>query len=170
MPLCRYALKLVNDKAVAEDVVQECFAYLWENWSRLAQIDSLKFYLFKSVKNGSLNHLKAKFIQSKDPFPYEFNEKISDSQPSAQEMMELHDLESILEKALQALPERCRTIFVLKRFDDQSNNEIAGLLGISVKTVEAQMTIALARLRNYVIKHWGSSGIILFNFYLRPIK
>jgi RNA polymerase sigma-70 factor (ECF subfamily) len=170
VPLCRYALKLVNDKAVAEDVVQECFAYLWENWSRLAQTDSLKYYLFKSVKNGSLNYLKAKFVQSKDPFPCEFNEKISDRQPSAQELMEVHDLEAILEKALLHLPERCRTIFVLKRFDEKSNKEIAGLLGISVKTVEAQMTIALARLRNHMIKFWGSSGIILFNFFLQNKK
>lgn len=166
MPLCRYALKLVNDKAVAEDVVQECFVYLWENWSRLAQIDSLKSYLFKSVKNGSLNHLKAKFVKSKEPFPSGFNEKISDRQASAHELMEVHDLEAILEEALQALPERCRIIFVLKRFDDKSNKEIADLLGISVKTVEAQMTIALARLRNHVIKHWGSSGLILLNLVI----
>ena len=155
---------------MAEDVVQECFAYFWENWSRLAQIDSLKYYLFKSVKNGSLNHLKAKFVQSKEPFPSGFNEKISDKQASAHELMEVHDLEVILEEALQALPERCRIIFVLKRFDDKSNKEIAGLLGISVKTVEAQMTIALARLRNHVIKHWGSSGIILLNLFLKSKK
>lgn len=153
----------MDDQAVAEDLVQECFAYLWENWSRLAPIDSLKSYLFKSVKNGALNHLKAKFIRSKEPFPHEFNEKVSDQQPSAQELMEAHDLETILEKALQALPEGCRTIFVLKRFNDYSNKEIAELLGISVKTVEAQMTIALARLRNYVIKQWGNSVFILLN-------
>lgn len=170
VPLCRYSLKLLNDKVVAEDVVQESFAYLWANWSRLAQIDSLKSYLFKSVKNGSLNYLKTKFFNNKDPFPCEFNEKISDRQPSAQELMEVNDLEVLLEKALQDLPARCRTIFVLKRFDDKSNKEIAELLHISVKTVEAQMTIALARLRSSVIKYWGNSGLILLNILLQPTK
>jgi len=160
----------VSDKDAAEDIVQESFAYLWTNWSRLAQIDSLKSYLFKSVKNGSLNYLKTKFFQSKEQLLTEFNERISDKQPSALELMEVQDLEAILEKALHDLPERCRTIFILKRFDDKSNKEIAELLGISIKTVEAQMTIALARLRNHVIKHWGSSGLILLNLFFPPKK
>ena len=170
MPLCQYSLKLLNNSDAAEDVVQECFAYLWENWQRLENIDSHQHYLFRSVKNRSINYLKRKFNQSKEQLPNELSENIHDWQPSAQEILEVKDLEFILEKALQELPERCRIIFVLKRFENKTTKEIAASLGISIKTVENQMTIAIGRLRAYVLKHWGNSGLLLLNFFLKTSK
>ena len=167
IPLYRYSLKLLNCTESAEDVVQECFVYLWDHRERLESLESVQSYLFESVKNRSLNYLKRKFERSRESLTAEYLTTYQDNYPSILEMIEIRDLEIILEKALLALPERCRTIFVLKRFDGKTNKEVAGFLNISVKTVENQMTIALARMRDYVIRHWGNSSIILFEIFFR---
>jgi RNA polymerase sigma-70 factor (ECF subfamily) len=167
VPLCQYAQKFVNDRDVAEDIVQDNFVYLWENWARLAKIDSVKAYLFAAVKNKSLNYLQKKYVKNTLRQIEDYQDLMSDIQhPTALELLECQELEAILEKALNNLPERCRIIFTMKRFAGKSNKEIAKDLDISVKTVEAQMTIAIRKLSAYVNTHWEVPAIILLNIIL----
>jgi RNA polymerase sigma-70 factor, ECF subfamily len=167
VPLCQFALKFVNDKDVAEDIVQDNFVYLWENWTRLAKIDSIKAYLFAAVKNKSLTYLQKKYIRNTLHQIEDYQDLMIDNQhPTAIELLECQELEVILERALIQLPERCRIIFTMKRFAGKSNKEIAKDLDISVKTVEAQMTIALRKLSTYVNTHWDMPAIILLNIIL----
>jgi len=167
VPLCRYTLKFVHDSAIAEDIVQELFIYFWENHIRLGRMNSLNMYLYTAVKNRALNYLKKKYtkitVTQSDELVDAFPEELVQN-PS--ELIECKELEAILEKALGSLPEKCRTIFSLKRFADMSNKEIAAHLNISEKTVEAQMTIALRKLTIYVNTHWQNSAIILFSFFI----
>lgn len=168
VPLCRFALKFLNNKDLAEDVVQDTFVYLWENKNRLSFTDGINQYLYTTVKNKSLNLLQKKFIKSVSLLP---NDKeimtIGSKQPTAQELLECKELEKILEDALNNLPEKCRIIFSMKRFGEMTNNEIAEKLNVSVKTVEAQTTIAMKKLTEYVNNHWNNTPLILFNFLLR---
>jgi RNA polymerase sigma-70 factor, ECF subfamily len=165
-PLCRFALKFVHDPDTAKDIVQDLFVYFWENRDRLSRISSVKMYLFTAVKNRSLNYLQKKYpniqLHQIDEYDGSFQDFL---QPSASELLECKELENILEKALKNLPEKCRIIFTLKRFADMSNKEIAVYLNISVKTVEAQMTIALRKLTTHVNTYWHQSAIILLSFF-----
>jgi RNA polymerase sigma-70 factor (ECF subfamily) len=166
-PLCQFALKFVNDRDVAEDIVQDNFVYLWENWARLAKIDSIKAYLFAAVKNKSLTYLQKKYIKNSLHQIEDYQDSMIDNQhPTALQLLECKELEAILERALNHLPERCRIIFTMKRFAGNSNKEIAKDLNISVKTVEAQMTIAIRKLTAYLNTHWDTPVVILLNIIL----
>jgi RNA polymerase sigma-70 factor (ECF subfamily) len=167
IPLCQFAQKFVNDHNIAEDIVQDNFVYLWENWARLVKIDSVKAYMFTAVKNKSITYLQKKYIKNTLHQIEDYQDSMIDNQhPTALELLECQELEAILERALNQLPERCRTIFTMKRFSGKSNKEIAKDLGISVKTVEAQMTIAIKKLNTFVIAHWEAPGVILLNIIL----
>jgi RNA polymerase sigma-70 factor, ECF subfamily len=165
-PLCQFCTRLVNDADTAEDIVQEQFVYLWENWQRLAPISSIKAYLFKSVKNRSLNYLKKQFYKNGvDKFEYIETPQVKTS-PAASDLLENQELEILLGRALGNLPLRCRTIFTMKRFAEMSNKEIADNLNISVKTVEAQMTIAMKKLNAFVSVDWCLFVFSLINFHI----
>ena len=167
IPLCQFAQKFVNDHNIAEDIVQDNFVYLWENWARLVKIDSVKAYMFTAVKNKSITYLQKKYIKNTLHQIEDYQDSMIDNQhPTALELLECQELEAILERALNQLPERCRTIFTMKRFSGKSNKEIAKDLGISVKTVEAQMTIAIKKLNTFVIAHWEAPGVILLYIIL----
>ena len=167
VPLCQYAQKFVNDHDVAEDIVQDNFVYLWENWTRLAKIDSIKAYMFVAVKNKSINYLQKKYIKNTLHQIEDYRDSMIDNQhPTALELLECQELEAILARALSHLPERCRIIFTMKRFAGKSNKEIAKDLDISVKTVEAQMTIAIKKLSAFVNAHWDKPLVILLNIIL----
>lgn len=169
-PLCRFCYKMVYDKDTAEDIVQDQFAYLWENWDRLNSIENISSYLYKAVRNKTINYLVKKQNHNTHNNLHEVNDLYTESEcPSPQELLEKENLEKLLEQALEKLPEKCKNIFVLKRFGELSNKEIAEKLNISVKTVEAQTTIAMKRLKNYITDHWELS-IILTVFFLEDIR
>lgn len=167
-PLCRYCMKFVHNCDTAEDIVQEQFIYLWENWKRLNNFLSIKSYLFKAVKNKSLNYLRKEFAKNSACLTEDLADTLrDDSLPAPDELLESKELEAILEKGLESLPLKCRTIFTLKRFAGLTNKEIAEHLHISKKTVEAQTTIALKKLSAFVSTNWGLFSLILINCLLR---
>lgn len=150
--LCRYAYLLVKDQAIAEDIVQEQFAYLWENDDRL-KIISDEAYLFRAVKNKSINYLQSYSKQNRQELNH-INENSFVSNTTS-EWMEHNELQQLIHQAMEQLPERCFTIFYLKRFEELSTKEIASKLSISEKTVENQMTIAIRKVAGYLRKYWG---------------
>lgn len=155
VPLCRFALKFVIDPIAAEDIVQEQFVYLWEHRKQIKKKEGAKSYLYKAVRNRSLTHLKSKYsryIHHKEIDLPALN-VVSDL-PDPGDLLENKELGALLEEALEALPEKCRTIFTLKKFGELSNREIAEQLTISVKTVEAQMTIAFKKLIQFISPRW----------------
>lgn len=163
-PLCRFSMKFVMDKNAAEDIVQDLFLYLWENWEKMADIASIKSYAYTAVKNRSLSYLKKQFVGEITENAEYTKESVTDGVlRSPQELIECKELEAILEKALESLPLKCRAIFTMKRFGELSNKEVAENLQISVKTVEAQMTIAIRKLTSFISDHWELILLILIN-------
>ena len=139
--LCFFADKFLHDFDLSRSVVQQVFVDMWIKREKL-QVASLQSYLFQSVRNAAIDILKHRKAESKYLSTLEPDEKnqISD-------WMEEAELADRINKAIQKLPEKCREIFVLCRFEELKYTEIAARLNISVKTVEMQIGIALKKLR-----------------------
>lgn len=147
-PLTVFTLKYVPDVEEAKEIVQDFFVRLW---SRHAELDirfSLKMYLYQSVKNAALNYIEKNKVAQRRLGQYSAPLASTDN---ALEHMMAAEQEEMLMRAIDALPEKCREIFLLSRMQRLSNQAIANQLDISVKTVEGQISIALKRLAEWLI-------------------
>ena len=135
----------IDDRAAADDLAQELFIRLWNRRLSIDLQKSLKKWLIVSARNAALNWLKAKSRSSEAPI--EAADTPDDgSQPI--ESLCLRQLEMSLDNAISALPERRKQIFKMSRLDHLPNDEIASRLGLSVRTVEKHIELALRDLRS----------------------
>lgn len=140
-----YAYTILKDGEQAEEMVQSVFVKLWERKNDLQVESSLKSYLYRMVHNDCMNMLKHETVKAK--FVKEKMYAMQNENESAGKKIQATELEAKLKEALRELPEQCRTIFQLSRFEDLKYREIASQLGIAEKTVENQMGKALKLLR-----------------------
>ncbi len=165
-PLCRFALRYVPTGELAEELVSDVLTRLWQERETLQIKFSLRAYLFASVKNTCLNYLKSQFARH----PLESDSAMEELWVSVQHAstpyadLEYKELEQLLQAGVGQLPPACRTIFSLSRNAGLSYEEIAQSLGLSKKTVKAQMGIALKKLRVYLNQHWGKLLFLLLPF------
>jgi RNA polymerase sigma-70 factor (ECF subfamily) len=145
--LMAFSRKILGDEDDAREVVHQVFINLWEKRNEIDLSTSLKSYLFTAVNNRSLNVIRDRKKFSAEEVP----EQVEEYDVSA--VIESMELEEKIRGAIGTLPERCRIIFELNRFDGLSYAEIAKKLDISVKTVENQMTKALKILRERLAKY-----------------
>lgn len=140
-----YASVILKDEDDAEEIVQNMFLKFWEKRELLDVQTSIKAYLYKCVYHDSLNLLKHQKIKTKyqDFASYSMNKQ----HLPASSRVEMTELEYNLSLALNELPEQCRTIFQMSRFEELKYREIAERMGLSVKTIENQMGKALRILR-----------------------
>jgi len=144
-PLNAYAFRIVRDMPVAENIVQDVFLKLWQNRHEVIITTSIEHYLFRSVRNHSLNHLDKVRVRSEYlKMELERESENNDYQAYFPEIGLLNKIEV----AINALPEKRQAIFRLAREEGLKYREIADKLNLSVKTVEAQMTLALKQLRD----------------------
>ncbi|GAB4025344.1 RNA polymerase sigma-70 factor [Spirosoma gilvum] len=143
--LCRYACQLLTDPDEAEEEVQAMFLAIWEKREGLLITVSLKSYLYRSVHNRCLNRLKHVAVRDEHrEYIHHIGEESAES--PAQRMIG-DELAHQIQRAIQKLPEQCRLVFTLSRFEELRYGEIAERLGISIKTVENQIGKALRILR-----------------------
>src|SRR5688572_13732926 len=135
------ARQLTGDGDAAHDLVQEVFLKLWKKKHEMDAILNAQAYLYRAVVNASLNHLE----QNKRRRTTDDLRLPSDMSSDAG--LDLKELQQRIQVAMDRLPPRCRAVFVLSRLEDKKNKEIASLLGLSLKTVENQMGIALKKMR-----------------------
>lgn len=140
-----YACSILKDDAAAEEAVQNVFFKLWDRSDNLTISGSLAAYLYRAVNNESLNQLKHQKVRANHALHVAYIAPTHRETPS--KTLQAKELESRLHKAMNELPEQCRTIFQMSRFEELRYREIADRLGLSVKTVEAQMGKALRVLR-----------------------
>ena len=140
--LVRFAYYYVRDLDTAQDVVQEVFLKVWNKKPALKNAEHEKAYLYKMTRNACLMILRKK--QTRQKYQQTEAETISDSPETDFISKEIDDA---YKTAVLELPEKCRVIFSMSRFDHLSYKEIANTLGISVKTVETQIGRALVFLR-----------------------
>lgn len=143
-PLVGTAERMLHDRAVAEEIVQDVMLELWRRRETLTPDGSPQAYLFQATRNRVLNHLRHRRIEQRtEP---EVRAEVP-ALPAADAHVGEQELEVAIQDAVRALPDRCREIFELSRVHGLKYSEIATALGISVKTVEAQMGKALRLLR-----------------------
>ena len=139
------AERILGRRDVAEEIVQDVMLELWRRRETLAVEDSLRGYLFRATRNRSLNHLRHGAIEKRaEP---ELAANRAESGSSAHAALVEEEIEIAVKRAVADLPARCREVFELSRVHGLRYSEIATTLGISVKTVEAQMGKALRLLR-----------------------
>jgi RNA polymerase sigma-70 factor (family 1) len=143
--LCAFAATMIDDRDEAEEVVQTMFCRLWEQRNALDITISVQAYLFRSVRNACLNHIKK--MKIRDNYKVTNLENLNQNPEYQPDRTTHSELSKKLEKAIAELPEQCRLVFKLSRFEELKYKEIAEQLGISIKTVENQMGKALKVLR-----------------------
>jgi RNA polymerase sigma-70 factor (ECF subfamily) len=156
--LCVYAKRFTRSKEIAEEVVQDVFLKIWEQQGRLSLIGSLKSYLFATVRNQCLDYLKHLQVVHKFNIYYTHLLKEAEdlyifSQESGDSIMIADELEKSVYEAIESLPEKCRKIFKMSRFDGLKNQQIAEKLGVTLNTVQKQISIALEKLRSALRKY-----------------
>jgi RNA polymerase sigma-70 factor, ECF subfamily len=140
-----YAFTMLKNEMEAEEAVQQVFLKLWERSGQLNITGSVPAYLYRAVHNQCLNQLKHEKIKARHQLYVAHSTKQEFSHTGGKMMSK--ELESRFLSALAELPEQCRTIFQLSRFEDKKYRDIAETLDISVKTVENQMGKALKLMR-----------------------
>ncbi len=147
-PLCLYAGGITGSKDVAEEIVQDVFYAIWKNRDALHIFHSLKSYLYGSVRNRSLQFCESREIRERYKEAVLSGKKVHT--PDPQDNMEYEELATLINRTLSRLPQRRVEIFRMHRFKGMKYHEIATVLSISVKTVEAEMTKTLKALRKEV--------------------
>lgn len=143
-PLVRAAETMVRDRGIAEEVVQEVMLELWRRRDSLDPSGTAQAYLFQATRNRALNHLRHLRVQRRVAPQLARDETREATAPSR---LVAQEIEAAVLEALEELTPRCREVFELSRVQGLRYSEIADLLGVSVKAVEAQMGKALRTLR-----------------------
>lgn len=137
LPLGMYALRLVGDIDIAEDIVQDSFTRAWEQLAVTDEILNFKSWMYRIVRNRSIDYLRSiRETVNVDEIEMPDSQTIDDSESDARVWI-----------AVDRLPERCREIFLMSKRDGMTNAEIADDLGIALSTVKNQLSKALASLR-----------------------
>lgn len=142
--VCKSIYRLVPDMATAEDLAQEVFIKVWNRRGQLGEV-YFKAYLHRAGVNMALDHID-KHKRRGGP-PQEIGPAAEEQQATAP-VVHLADTQTRIRQAVDALPEKCREVFMLSRYEELSYKEIAQTMQISVKTVENQMITALKKLRH----------------------
>jgi RNA polymerase sigma-70 factor (ECF subfamily) len=140
--LCYFANKFIRDIDASRSVVQQVYVDLWEKREKIDIFWSVKSYMYNSVRNRSIDYLR------KNKNSVSLTDPENDTrQIPFRDLVEESELNELINSSINKLPEKCREIFLLCRFEELKYSEIAQKLNISVKTVEMQIGIALKKLR-----------------------
>jgi len=141
-PLCHFAFKFLKDMDLSEDIVQEFFYNFWKNRKTFSLKLSLNSYLYQAIRNNSLHYLGHLAVREKHAESVK-NDYSHQAIYSGQDEPTFIELNKVIDETLKQLPERCSQIFSMNRFEGKKYKEIAEILSVSVKTVEADMGKAL---------------------------
>ncbi|NBC84365.1 MAG: RNA polymerase sigma-70 factor [Bacteroidetes bacterium] len=144
-PLTHYAMKYLKDFDTSREIVHNVFLNLWDKRDEVDFQKSVKSYLYTSTYNRCLNYIRDHKKFNRDELSIEMLEQNTEAQ--YHDKLAEKELQHKIDEAINILPDKCKEIFKLNRFQALKYSEIAAKLNISIKTVEAQMSKALKLLR-----------------------
>ncbi len=143
--IVRFTNRFVRSQQIAEEIAQEVFMYIWEKRETIEIQSSLRSYLYSAAKNRSINYLKLELPKAQAQM--DISEHEVGFEAPAKDEGQAKYVSQMVKQAVDALPKKCREIFILSRNAGLTYDEIAEELDLSKKTVENQMGIALKKLR-----------------------
>lgn len=154
------AYQILKDENLSKDAAQDVFVALWNARKNLNSDMNFSSYLGRAVVNRSINQLKSRRHHATTD-EAQIN-LLSTTERSPSQRLEDEELKTVLQQAINSMPDKCREIFMLCRMDQLSHKEIAQELGISTKTIENQMTKALKIIRAAIAKYKSMTLILFF--------
>jgi len=161
-----FALKFTGDLQVSQDIVQDAFLKLWEISPLLNSFKVPRAYLFQSIKNSCLNHIR--HIKIRHSVEGQLASQMAEAEKSLflspddplQSLLE-QDVQYKIDEIIQLMPEKCREVFLMSRNDMLKNREIAEKMGISLKMVEKHISKAMLTLRTNLSEYLSVLLLIL---------
>ena len=152
-PLLRFASIYTHSSHLSEDVLADVFLKLWDQRSSLGAVRNLRVYLYTAVKNTALNYRNR-------PSPIADNDlaALEADYPDPADALISSETRKQVQKAVQQLPPRCKLIFQLAKEEGMRYKEISSIIGISVKTIDNQLAIALAKIGTALLEYEQRSG------------
>ncbi len=165
--LCLYAESLTKNHQVAEEIVEDIFIHLWINAKNQVINFSLKSYLYRSVHNNCLKYIDKLKTERKGRQNLHYtliDNELLQPATNDQPIYDLiaQELEEKAAKVLESLPNQCKEIYSLNRFENLSYSEIAKKLNITVGTVKTQMSRAFQKFRDGLVEYISLVFIMLF--------
>ena len=158
---CRNILRIIPDEQIAEDLAQDVFYELWKKKNKLKINLSLSAYLKRAAVNKSLNFIRDQRIDFRNAPP---KKDLKSNDIEITQKIDTQRLEKDIERAIDQLPDKCRLVFVLSRYENMSYQQIADQLNISIKTVENQISKALKTLRKSLASYLPELLIVICNY------
>lgn len=149
------------DEDTCKDLAQDVFVELWRKREEIDIHTSLRAYLRRAAVNRALNRIKSNRRTVLEDTA-DWQDRADTSQRDIGQKHEQEHLETVLHRAIEQLPEKCRLVFSLSRFEHLSHREIADQLGISTKTIENQITKAMRLLREAMLAHRHLSPVVIW--------
>ncbi|MCW0481601.1 RNA polymerase sigma-70 factor [Gaoshiqia sediminis] len=158
----RFSMGYLHNSFEAEEIVQEVFLKIWKVREELSETKSLESFIFTIAKNAILNTIrKSKY----EEVYFAYTKLHPQKDVLLDEELDFNELERAYRLSVEKLSPKRKEVFLLSREKNLTNAEIAQQLGVSVKTVENQMTSALSEIRKY-LHQYGFSGLIFFDLFL----
>jgi RNA polymerase sigma-70 factor (ECF subfamily) len=158
--LFQFAFAFIQDKQLAEEIVNDVFLKLWQQRNRLDTIGNVNVYLYVAVRNTAANYLR-RISAKKNIDPNRLIATHFYLSPDPEQALITSELKKMIEHSINLLPPKCKLIFKLVKEDGLSCMEVSEILEISYKTVTTQLTIAIKKLENLLqptLKEFYSSS------------
>lgn len=158
--LCLLSKRYTHDMTTSREVVQDLFIHLWENRKNIKVTSSFRSYLASAARFNSIRRVKS------DQKLVIFTDVLPDNSQELNDHLEYAELQASILRSIDGLPEQCRRVFELSRFEMLKHSEIARRLEISVKTVEAHIGKALKHIQQEI----GSMNNLMFFLVIITLK
>ena len=169
-PFVRFAENYVRDHTVAENLVVDAFLYYWEHRAEIRTDENLSAYLLTVVKHKCLNHIRHEKLAAsvtgrmREYLQWDQQTRIASLEALDPRQLFLEEMQEIVRRTLESLPEQTRRIFEMSRRHHLSNREIAAECGLSVKGVEFHITRALKAMRVALKDYYPLLALLFIDF------
>lgn len=151
--LCSYLRTIIKEREIIEEIVQELFVHIWENRKDFSPKGNLKSYLFKAVRNRAINHYRHNSVKLNTM--EEIKLIYSSDANNIETQFDTKEINQLITNSVTLLPEKCREIFTLVKFNGLNYRQTAVILNLSVKTIETQMGRALKKLKESLLIYFN---------------